>query len=66
MRLRVSTHDLAISVKEAIEVQIDGPLVPLGDVALGALHRVVGRAPGAKAEAALREAGVEHGHQHLR
>ncbi len=54
------------SVKEAIEVQIDGVLEPLGDVALGATDRIMGRAPGTKAEATLREAGVEYGHQHLR
>jgi len=53
-------------IKEAIEVQIDGPLMPLGDVALGATDRIVGRAPGAEAEAAPREAGIECGHQHLR
>ncbi len=48
------------------EIQVDGPLMPLGDVALGAADRVVGRAPGTKAEAPLREAGIEDGHQHLR
>jgi hypothetical protein len=53
-------------IEEAIEVQIDGVLVPLGDVALGALDRLVSRALGAEAEAALREAGIEYGHQHLR
>ena len=48
-------------VEKAIEVQIDGPLVPLGDVALGALDRLVGRVPGAKPELRSEKPGSKTG-----
>lgn len=53
-------------IEEPIEIQIDCPLIALGDVAPRALDRLVGRAAGAKAEASLREAGVEDRGERLR
>lgn len=52
-------------IEEAIEVQVDHPLGALLEVAASRPHGLVRRAPGTKAEALLRERGVEDRAEHL-
>ena len=62
-----SSHEGVVvhPVEECFQVEIDHPGVTACDGVLSPAHRLMGRAPGAKAVALVGEVGVEEGTEHL-